>query len=417
MTHFILSICGALLWLVGALYAYRAVFLIIGLFATKKFTPAKKKYKYGILIAARNEENVLCHLLDSIHKQSYPSELVTVFVVADNCTDGTAEVARAHGAVCYERFDSAHRTKGYALQYLFKCIQNDYPKDAFDGYFIFDADNLLEYNYIEKMNDAFDSGEKLITSYRNSKNLTDNAISASYAFHWMRTARFENRGRSVLGMPVRIQGTGFLLAAELVKDGWNYTSLTEDRALTAAAVLQGVCITYQHEAVFYDEQPTSLSVAARQRLRWSKGHLQAFAETTLPLLCSMACTSPRKIAMAFDMILTNFPNTIPTTLFGVLRVALLAFAAPHTLPLNIFNLILKYLSSIPSAALLAVTERKRMQSCSFLRLVLLCVSFPIFSIIGDVATWAALFKKVEWAPIPHVREVGIENMQKQTDKS
>lgn len=120
MTHFILSICGALLWLVGALYAYRAVFLIIGLFATKKFTPAKKKYKYGILIAARNEENVLCHLLDSIHKQSYPSELVTVFVVADNCTDGTAEVARAHGAVCYERFDSAHRTKGYALQYLFK---------------------------------------------------------------------------------------------------------------------------------------------------------------------------------------------------------------------------------------------------------------------------------------------------------
>ena len=70
-----------------------------------------------------------------------------------------------------------------------------------------------------------------------------------------------------------------MFASEIVKDGWKYTSLTEDRALTADAVAQGYQITYQDEAEFFDEQPTSLKVALRQRLRWSKGHLLAFAES------------------------------------------------------------------------------------------------------------------------------------------
>ena len=107
------------------------------MFFTRKFKPAKKKYKYGICIAARNEEMVLGNLLDSIKKQDYPNELLTVFVVADNCTDNTAKIAREHGAICYERFDDQHRTKGFALQYLFEKIEKDYGRKKFDGYFIF----------------------------------------------------------------------------------------------------------------------------------------------------------------------------------------------------------------------------------------------------------------------------------------
>lgn len=72
------------------LMAYKTVYWLIGLFFTRKFKPAKKKHKYAILIAARNEKNVIGNLLDSINKQDYPSELLTTFVVADNCTDNTA---------------------------------------------------------------------------------------------------------------------------------------------------------------------------------------------------------------------------------------------------------------------------------------------------------------------------------------
>ena len=258
---------------------HKAFYFVIGMFFTRKFKPAKNKHKYGIVIAARNEKYVIGNLLDSINKQDYPKDLYTVFVVADNCTDNTADIARSKGAIVYERHDTEHRTKGYALQFLFENIKKEYGIETFEGYFVFDADNLLKKNYISKMNDAFDSGQKIITSYRNTKNFDENWVSSTYALHWIRSIRTNHRARSVLRLATNIQGTGFLFSNEIVKDGWKYISLTEDRALTADAVAQGYQITYQDEAEFYDEQPVSLKVALRQRLRWSKGHLQAFVQT------------------------------------------------------------------------------------------------------------------------------------------
>ena len=258
---------------------HKAFYFVIGMLFTRRFKKAKRFHKYGICIAARNEKYVIGNLIDSIKKQDYPSEYYTIFVVADNCTDNTAEIARNKGAIVYERNDSDHRTKGYALQFLFNQIEKDYKTDSFEGFFIFDADNLLKNNYISKMNDAFDEGCKIITSYRNSKNFDENWIASTYALHWIRSIRTNHRARSVLRLATNIQGTGFLFTNEIVHDGWKYTSLTEDRALTADAVAQGYQITYQDEAEFFDEQPVSLKVALRQRLRWSKGHLQAFAES------------------------------------------------------------------------------------------------------------------------------------------
>lgn len=258
---------------------HKAFYFVIGMFFTRKFKPAKKQYKYAIMIAARNEKYVIGNLIDSINKQDYPKDKITIFVVADNCDDNTAEIARSKGAICYERFDPDHRTKGYALEILVDRIKENYGIESFDGYFIFDADNLLKRNYITKMNDAFDSGEKIITSYRNTKNFDENWIASTYALHWIRSIRTNHRARSVLRLATNIQGTGFLFHNEIIRDGWHYTSLTEDRALTADAVAQGYRISYQDEAEFFDEQPINLKVALRQRLRWSKGHLQAFAES------------------------------------------------------------------------------------------------------------------------------------------
>ncbi len=260
-------------------YKFWRAYKQIGFFATRKFPKAKNNHKYAIMIAARNEATVIGNLIDSINAQDYPKELIEIFVVADNCTDNTAEIARSYGAKCYERFDTEHRTKGYALEFLVENIRRDYGIESFDAYFIFDADNLLKKDFITRMNEAFDSGEKIVTSYRNTKNFGDNWISASYGIHWLRTVRSEHRGRSVLGLATRIQGTGFMFASEIIKNGWHYVSFTEDRAFSADAVVEGYRISYCDRAEFYDEQPTSLRIALRQRIRWGKGHLQAFAES------------------------------------------------------------------------------------------------------------------------------------------
>ena len=266
-------------WLLPALVFYQGAFFVIGIFFTRKFKKAKKKHKYGIVIAARNEETVIGNLIDSIHKQDYPKELLTIFVVADNCTDKTAEIARKKGCICYERFDNDHKTKGYALEYLFDRIEEDYGRMSFEGYFVFDADNLLKQDYITKMNDAFDSGEKIITSYRNIKNIDENWITMSFAVHWLRSIRTYHRARSFLRLATNIQGTGYLFSSEIVENGWHYTSLTEDRGLTADAVSQGYRISYQNDAEFYDEQTPNYKVAYNQKLRWSKGLLINFQES------------------------------------------------------------------------------------------------------------------------------------------
>ena len=258
---------------------HKFFYTILGMFFTRKFKPAKNIHKYGICIAARNEENVIGNLIDSINKQDYPKDMYKIFVVADNCTDKTYDVARKKGAIAYKRFDTENQTKGFALKYLFEKIDEDYGIKSFDGFFIFDADNLLTKNYITKMNDAFDSGVKIITSFRNTKNFDENWIASTYALHWIRSSRKNHRARSILRLSTNIQGTGFLFSNEIVENGWKYTSLTEDRALTADCVAAGYQISYQDEAEFFDEQPVNLRIALRQRLRWSKGHLQAFVES------------------------------------------------------------------------------------------------------------------------------------------
>ena len=113
----IIKIISIIVSVVSALYLPKTLYIIVGFFTTRRFQPAKRYHKYAILIAARNESAVIANLLDSIKKQDYPGS-VTTFVVADNCTDNTAEIVRNCGANCYERFDPDHRTKGFALQFL-----------------------------------------------------------------------------------------------------------------------------------------------------------------------------------------------------------------------------------------------------------------------------------------------------------
>lgn len=424
---YIINFLGKLGSFMGACCSYFSLYTLVGLFGTRRFPKAKKNHKLAIVVAARNEETVIGNLLESIRQQDYPAECVTTFVVADNCTDRTAAIAREHGAICYERFDPDHRTKGFALQFLFEQIRRDYGIESFEAYILFDADNLLKGDFLSRMNEAFDSGEKIVTSYRNTKNFDDNWISASYALHWLRTVRLEHRARSLFGLATRIQGTGFLFANELVRNGWKWTSLTEDRAFSADAVVQGYCISYCNAAQFYDEQPVSLKIALRQRLRWAKGHLQAFAETGCPLFKHIFTSRSVIVSfMSFDMLCIVAPRALvsifqrilklvfPTILWLVLGRPL---GAVGWAALGILKAVGKrYLENMIAATYVFIAERKRIKPMSFWKKCLFVLTFPIFDIIGRFSTLAALFTHVEWKPIPHNSEITIDDLKQPVGK-
>lgn len=446
-------------------------YMLIGLFFTRKFKPAKNQHKYAICIPARNEETVIANLISSIHKQDYPQELITIFVVADNCTDNTAKTARENGAICYERFNDAERTKGFALKFLFERIEEDYGTDAFEGYFIFDSDNLLKKDYISRMNDSFDAGEKIITSYRATKNFTESWIASTYALHWLRSIRYYHRARSFLHLATNIQGTGFLFSNEIVKNGWKYTSLTEDRALTADCVVDGYEISYNDAAVFYDEQPVSIRVALRQRLRWSKGHLMAFGESGWGLFRNIFIDKNTKHYegdkwynypwrtfrhrfMSFD----TFAQLVPKNVVNIFRWILFKlilypcfcyqfgmenvrifyneifvskivrfFTGDVTISIDsgidaylicllvtiwarLFYRLCRYFINIWVAVYIFFIERKRIMKISIWKKILYCLTWPTFDIIGRYTQYVAIFKKVDWKPIPHNSKVTIDDI-------
>lgn len=436
-----LFISSLILLIFSILYLYKKAYTIIGFFATKKFPKAKKNHKYAILIPARNERDVIGNLLDSIKKQDYDMSLVDVFVIADNCTDDTADIARKNGAIVYERFDNEHRTKGYALQFLFEQIRKDYGILNYEAYFIFDSDNLLKRDYITRMNEAFDSGKKIVTSYRNTKNLDENWIASTYAFHWLRSIRCNHRARSVLNLATNIQGTGFMFTSEIVKNGWKYVSLTEDRALTADVVKEGYEISYCDAAEFYDEQPTSIKIALRQRVRWAKGHIQAFFESGPGLFKHIFYTGGvankntqngkfkrffnniRLRFMSFDMLLQIFPRAV-FSLFRLLILLILQvffYITTHNFCTIVFVWFLwesrilgyyipTYIKNICYAIYVWIVERKRIKKVNFFKMLFYCFTYPTFDIIGIWSLYVAIFKKVEWKPIPHKSTVDIDEL-------
>ena len=246
-------------------YAYQLVYLFLGLIRRKhwKQPEAAQLHRYAAVISARNEAGVIGELIHTLKQQNYPTDLLDVYVVADNCTDDTAQVSRRAGAIVYERFNQHKKGKGYALDYLFRTLVHE-GRDQYDGYLIFDADNLVDPNFVSEMNKVFDSGNYgAITCYRNSRNFGANWISAGYAIWFLREARFLNFPRMLLGSNCHVSGTGFLISADVIREngGWPYHLLTEDIEFSAASIIDGVRISYCPTAVLYDEQPVTFREA------------------------------------------------------------------------------------------------------------------------------------------------------------
>ena len=307
--------------------AYQLLYLLLPLVKREKpLPPSKGEHEYAVLICARNEERVVGGLLESLRAQTYPAEKLHIFVLADDCADGTEAAARALGARVYVRRDKTRVGKGYALEALLDHLRTDYP-EGFDGYFVFDADNLLEKDYIEQMDRSFSAGAEIVTGYRNSVNYGDSWISAGSALWFLRESRYLNHARHLLGVSCAVSGTGFLFSRAVAEElgSWPFHLLTEDIEFTADQLIKGRRIAFCAGAVLYDEQPVSFAQSWRQRLRWARGYLQVIRRYGLRLAKgalkgSFAC---------YDMLMNILPFLLLPALSLASAVALGLWSVLH----------------------------------------------------------------------------------------
>lgn len=248
---------------------------IMGLFSVRKLRKLEDKtYRFAVVSCARNEEAVIGQLLDSLQNQRYPRECFDLFVIADNCTDDTAAVARKHGAIVLERQDKGHIGKGYALRWAFERIIGRWG-DRYDAVVLFDADNLADPDFLLQTNEALCSGADVTQGYRAGKNPDASWVSGCYTLYWLGLMRFFYCARRNWGLSAQVGGTGFAFKTAAIRgDGWNTTTITEDGEFSVQQILAGNRIVPVREAVFYDEQPVTFAMSLRQRHRWVIGGMQ-----------------------------------------------------------------------------------------------------------------------------------------------
>jgi cellulose synthase/poly-beta-1,6-N-acetylglucosamine synthase-like glycosyltransferase len=254
-----------------AISLYGFIIGLRGLQPIQKPPRAAKHRRFAIVIPAHNEARVLAPLLESLRAQRYPADCFDVFVSADNCSDDTAGVARSYGATALERFDTSRRGKSWNLKWAFHQI----PLPEYDSLICFDADNLVDAEFLSAMNDHLEAHPEadVLQGYLDVKNPDDSWVTRAYAVSYWFSNRFGGRARTQWKLPSVLGGTGLLIrTSTLLEVGWNVESLTDDLEFSMQLILAGKCLQWNDFAVTYDEKPVTITASYRQRVRWMQGH-------------------------------------------------------------------------------------------------------------------------------------------------
>ena len=411
--EFLYVIQQAIIWILTIFWLYQVMVSVCSLVKLKdKPLKIKKDHKFMAIIPAHNEESVVANLVESLKKQEYPKELIDIYVIADNCTDNTAQVAKEAGAIVYERFDSTRKTKGYALQWFLK--QKIEENADYDAFFIFDADNIVDKNFTKNMNKKLCQGEDVVQGYRDIKNPTDNWITGGYAlFYWM-MHRLYHLSRYNLGLSALLNGTGFMVRFDVIKpEGWNTETLTEDIEFSLKRIIAGSKVGWATDAIVYDEQPTGFKQSWSQRSRWTVGHIQCMQKYTGRLINGIKEHKDLKSIDGFLYIIGSIPMFITT--LALLAINMFIYLADQMTGAELLLNYAMYIVPTFFLPILLAVFIMKLDGRPIKPMIKQILCYPIF-----MATWLAinfkcLFKReTTWEKIEHNRDIKITDVNKIT---
>lgn len=409
---------NVLLTIIGVAFGIQLIYILLFFIPAKKYPVSDKKHKFGIVIPARNEASVIADTIKCILASDYPRELFDVFLVADNCTDDTAEIARRCGAIVYERQDPdpKHRKAGYALKYLFERIMEERP-DHYDAFIKFDADNHMAPDYISRMNDAFAAGVKCARGYSNSKNIDQNVIAGISGLWYIRDCRFASNCRSAIGQGTMLGGAGMMFSAEIIKKhgGWDCLSSSDDTEFTMRRLNEDKIKTmYVKEAVVYEDQPSTIKDTFNRYkrmarainglfytqgiksfllffVRWKWTYIDMFLTLMFIPVCVLMC-----LWLPIYYIYVLLYHGIMGFYYGIGGSVVQFWTYLNTI---CFALAFAFVAMFIIQALLALLlERKRIKA-PIRKMLPAVFLFPVFMIIYAAAITIGVFSKPKWSQV------------------
>lgn len=400
----------AIIWIITIFWLYQLLISLCSLVKLKdKPMIEEKENRFMAIIPAHNEEAVVGNLIESLKNQNYPKDKYDIYVIADNCTDMTKKIAEDAGAIVYERRSQMdERTKGHALQwFLRQKIKENAPYDAFC---VFDADNIVDKEFLKNMNKKLCQGEEVVQGYRDIKNPTDSWVSAGYAiFYWMMN-RFYHLARYNIGLSPLLNGTGFMVKFDVVKpNGWETKTLTEDIEFSLQRIISGKRLGWATDAIVYDEEPVGFKQSWSQRSRWTVGHIQCMGIYTKDLARAV---KEKKTIMNFDgllYIIGSIPVFIITLI--LLTINFIFYITNNYTGLDLILSYVRYLVPtfllpIGTALLIMILDKKPIKP---MIKGLLC--YPLFLGSWLLINFKCLFKRdIKWEKIEHVRDIKINEV-------
>jgi 1,2-diacylglycerol 3-beta-glucosyltransferase len=224
--------------------------------------------RFMIIIPAHNEGNVIRSTVKRLRSMDYPVELFSIHIIADHCSDRTAEAARLEGAIVHERDEGPRSGKGAALSWLFQKVLIN---EQCDAVVIFDADTRVDPEFLRVMDWRLGKGDQVIQGKHVIRNPNQGWYPALTYAMFLIDNRFQNLGRTNLGWSAKNMGDSICFRVDILRKlGWG-EGLTEDYHFRFQLLLRGIRIAYEPAAIGYGEAALNWASARTQRARWLRG--------------------------------------------------------------------------------------------------------------------------------------------------
>jgi cellulose synthase/poly-beta-1,6-N-acetylglucosamine synthase-like glycosyltransferase len=225
---------------------------------------------FAIIIPAHNEEDMISRVLESCAELDYPKDYYKVFVIADNCSDRTAEVAMTNGAACLKRYDKNHGGKGHALAWAFDRIL----PEGHDGVVVVDADCQLDTHALRVFDRHLAAGDKVLQANDASSNPDESTMSYAVAVGNLIENDLFYAPKSKIGLAVFLRGTGMVFHREvLLAFPWKALSIAEDVEYTLNLLRNEIRVRFVGDVKVKSKFPAYNYQLDIQRMRWASGAL------------------------------------------------------------------------------------------------------------------------------------------------